>query len=205
MLTTMTPAPPARHLRAWPQRGQFDAGSVVTMGVFDGFHRGHQALVERARARARVLRLPSVLLTFDPHPLVVTCPDRAPRQLLTVDERVERALGLGIDHVLVLPFDKAMAATPAEEFVRGGLVERLRVRHVVVGENFRFGRCGAGDPDYLAEAGQWWEFDVDAVPLVEHEGQVCSSTAVRRLLADGDTETARRLLGRSAGRVLTTR
>lgn len=203
MFTTVThTARPDRHLRAWPEPRTFPGGSVVTMGVFDGFHRGHQALVDRARAHGRFLRLPTVLVTFDPHPLAVTCPERAPRQLLSVDERVRRALDLGLDHVLVLPFDKSMAATSAEDFVRDGLVERLEVRHVVVGENFRFGRCGAGDPDYLAEAGQWSGFSVDAVPLVQHDGQVCSSTAVRRLLAGGDRQAARALLGRSAERVL---
>lgn len=183
--------------------GQLEAGSVVTMGVFDGFHRGHQALVERTRGRARELRVPAVLLTFDPHPLAITCPERAPRHLLTVEERVARALALGIDHVVVLAFDKAMAATSAEEFVREGLVGRLGVRHIVVGQNFRFGRCGAGDPDYLAECGAWGGFTVDAVPLVQRGGQVCSSTAVRRLLAAGDTAAARDLLGRSATLVRT--
>ncbi|PUA82263.1 hypothetical protein [Nocardioides currus] len=202
MLTTLA-AP--RHLTDWPERDLFDLGTVVTMGVFDGFHRGHQTLVERARVRAAQLRVPSVLLTFDPHPLLVTCPERAPRQLLTVEERVETALELGVDHVLVLPFDRRTAATPASDFVRLGLVERLRVRHVVVGANFRFGRRGAGDPDFLAEAGEWHGFDVDAVSLVEQGGQVCSSTAVRGLLADGDTASARELLGRSADRVLAAR
>lgn len=203
MFTTPTPSTtPARHLRAWPEPDAFTSGSVVTMGVFDGFHRGHQALVEKARTRAHALHVPSVLVTFDPHPLVVTCPERAPRQLLDIEERVRRALDLGIDHVLVLPFDKSMAATSAEDFVWRGLVDRLHVRHVVVGENFRFGRCGAGDPAYLAEAGEWSGFTVDAVPLVQHGGQVCSSTAVRRLLAGGDRQAARALLGRSAERVL---
>lgn len=197
-------APLAHHLTAWPDPDQLSAGSVVTMGVFDGFHRGHQALVERARTRAARLRLPSVLLTFDPHPLLVTCPERAPKQLLSVEERVDSALDLGIDHVLVLPFDRETAVTPAEDFVRSGLVERLHARHVVVGANFRFGRHGSGDPDYLAKAGEWYGFDVEAVSLVEEGGRVCSSTEVRGLLANGDTTAARKLLGRSADRVLTT-
>lgn len=204
-MTTMTvTAPLARHLTAWPDPDQLSAGSVVTMGVFDGFHRGHQALAERARARAARLRLPSVLLTFDPHPLLVTCPERAPRQLLSVEERVDSALDLGIDHVLVLPFDREMAATTAEDFVRFGLAQRLHARHVVVGANFRFGRRGSGDPDHLARAGESYGFDVDAVSLVEHGGRVCSSTEVRGLLANGDTTAARELLGLSADRVLTT-
>ncbi|WP_442940232.1 hypothetical protein [Nocardioides sp. B-3] len=122
--------------------------------------------------------------------------------MLSVDERVDAALDLGIDHVLVLPFDRETAATSAEEFIRAGLVERLHARHVVVGENFRFGRCGAGDPDFPAASGEFFGFAVDAMPLVRHGGRVCSSTEVRGLLADGDTATARRLLGRSAGRVI---
>lgn len=204
-MTTMTlTAPLARHLTAWPDPDQLAAGSVVTMGVFDGFHRGHQALVQRARMRAARLRLPSVLLTFDPHPLLVTCPERAPKQLLSVEDRVDSALDLGIDHVIVLPFDRETAATLAEDFVRSGLVERLCTRHVVVGANFRFGRHSAGDPDYLAEAGEWYGFDVEAVSLVEQDGRVCSSTAIRGLLAGGDTAAARELLGRSADRVLST-
>lgn len=202
MTRTSTQTPLARHLTAWPEPGRFEHGSVVTMGVFDGFHRGHQALVRRARSRARELLVPSVLLTFDPHPLVLTCPERAPRQLLTVEERVQAALGLGIDHVLVLPFDRQTAATSAENFVRDGLVARLGARHVVVGANFRFGRGGTGDTDYLAEAGHWHGFDVDPVPLVEHRGRVCSSTTVRGLLARGDVAAARELLGRSADHVL---
>lgn len=177
-------------------------GSVVTMGVFDGFHRGHQALVERARTRAHVLGVASVLLTFDPHPLLLTCPERAPRQLLTLDERVAAALDLGIDHVLVLPFDRRMAATSAGDFIRAGLVERLHARHVVVGENFRFGRSGEGAPGSLAEAGRSFGFGVDTMPLVEHQGRVCSSTEVRRLLAAGDTAAAQALLGRSSAIVL---
>lgn len=198
---TCTATLPA-HLTAWPEPGRLLRGSVVTMGVFDGFHRGHQTLVQRARKRAAQLLVPSVLLTFDPHPLVLTCPERAPRQLLGVEERVQAALGLGIDHVLVLPFDRQLAATSPESFVRDGLVDRLGARHVVVGANFRFGRGGTGDTDYLQEAGHWHGFDVDAVPLVEHRGRVCSSTTVRGLLARGEVAAARELLGSSADRVL---
>jgi riboflavin kinase/FMN adenylyltransferase len=202
MLTMTHTTPLARHLTAWPEPGQLADGSVVTMGVFDGFHRGHQTLVRRARDRAHELLVPSVLLTFDPHPLVLTCPERAPKQLMTVTERVQTALALGIDHVLVLPFDRQVASTSAENFVHDGVVERLGARHVVVGANFRFGRGGTGDTDYLQEAGNWHGFDVDAVPLVEHRGRVCSSTNVRGLLAGGDLAAARELLGRSADRVL---
>lgn len=207
-LTRRTTPPPttsirlARHLTAWPHPDRLNRGSVVTMGVFDGFHRGHQALVERARAHAVAREVPSVLLTFDPHPLALTCPERAPTMLMTVEQRVEAALDLGIDHVLVLPFDRTLAATPAEDFVRDGLVDRLGARHVVVGANFRFGRGGAGDTGYLRDSGPRLGFTAESVALVEHRGRVCSSTTIRNLLATGDLAAARDLLGTSADRVL---
>lgn len=194
--------PLARHLTTWPERSRLDQGSVVTMGVFDGFHRGHQVLVERARAHAAALMVPSVLLTFDPHPLALTCPERVPRPLLTVEERVETALELGIDHVLVLPFNRHLAMTSAEDFVRHGLVDRLSARHVVVGANFRFGRGGAGDSDYLRIMGVQHGFTTESVPLVDRRGRVCSSTTIRNLLAAGDVAAASDLLGTSAERVL---
>src|SRR3546814_901758 len=134
----------------WPEPGEIGPhGSVVTMGVFDGFHRGHQALVRRARGHGARLRLPSLLVTFDPHPMLVTCPERTPRALLNVEQRVELALARGVDGVVVLPFTRATAATGAEDFVDAGLVGRLGMRTLVVGANFRCGRAGAGDVDFL--------------------------------------------------------
>lgn len=190
--------------RHWPTREEIDPhGSVVTMGVFDGFHRGHQALVRRAVEHGVRLRLPAVLVTFDPHPLLVTCPERAPRQLLSVDDRVDMALSLGVDGVVVVPFTRATAGTSAETFVADGLVARLGMRRLVVGSNFRCGRGGAGDVAYLRAAGAWHGFGVDAVDLVRVGEHRCSSTEVRRLLAAGDTETAGKLLGRHDPRLLT--
>ncbi|KQY56858.1 MULTISPECIES: hypothetical protein [unclassified Nocardioides] len=181
----------------WPSRDEIDPhGSVVTMGVFDGFHRGHQALARRAVGHGARLRLPTLLVTFDPHPMLVTCPERAPRALLDVDDRVDLALAHGVDGVVVLPFTKATAATPAESFVADGLVARLGVRSLVVGSNFKCGRAGAGDVDYLRAAGAWHGFRVDALDLVRVGERTCSSTEVRRLLADGDVDAAAQLLGR---------
>lgn len=187
----------------WPTRAEIDPhGSVATMGVFDGFHRGHQALVRRAVETGKRLRLPTLLVTFDPHPLVVTCPERAPRALLGVEDRVDLALSQGVDGVVVLPFTRATAATPAETFVSDGLVARLGIRTLVVGSNFRCGRGGAGDVDYLRAAGAWHGFSVDALDLVRVGDHTCSSTEVRRLLAAGDVETAGQLLGRHDPRLL---
>lgn len=189
----------------WPLAGLFPFGSVVTMGVFDGFHRGHEALARRTVAQAQTLGLPAVLVTFTPHPLVVLAPGAAPRQLMAIEDRVRHALTLGIDTVVVLPFTASLAFQSAADFVADGLVGRLGVRQLVVGENFRCGRGGEGDVARLAELGTAHGFEVDAVDLVDAAGQRCSSTEVRRRLASGDVAGARELLGRDDRRVLVAR
>lgn len=193
--------PQQRVWRDWPALGQLDA-SVVTVGVFDGFHRGHVALVGAALAEGRRLGIPTVLVTFEPHPLVVLAPDRAPLQLLSVDDRVDQALGLGVAGVVVLPFSRELAAQPAAGFVEQGLVGRLGVRSLVVGDNFRCGRGGEGDVAFLAEAGGRLGFEVSGVDLVRHGDRTCSSTEVRRALAAGDVEAALDVLGRSDPRIV---
>lgn len=192
-------------LTDWPLAGSFPGGSVVTIGVFDGFHRGHEALVQRTVGHAARLNLPAVLVTFSPHPLTVLSPGAAPRQLLSLPERAAHAHSLGIDVVVVLPFTAALAAQPVADFVSGGLVDRLDVRHLVVGNNFRCGREGEGDVVRLAELGAAHGYRVDAVDLVQAAGQRCSSTEVRRRLAVGDLAGARQLLGRDDQRVLVPR
>lgn len=134
---------PGRVFHGWPEMRL--PGSVVTMEVFDGFHRGHVALVDSACEQGRRLGQPAVLVTFSPHPLTVLAPERTPRQLLSIEDRVELALTLGVDAVVVLPFNADLAAVPAEDFVADGLVGRLGVRDLVVGDNFRCGRGGDGD------------------------------------------------------------
>lgn len=194
-----TPHPP-RVWRVWPELGELDA-SVATVGVFDGFHRGHVALVEATLSEGRRLGLPTVLVTFEPHPLVVLAPDRAPLQLLSVDDRVEQALALGVDGVVVLPFTRELAAQPAADFVEQGLVGRLGVRSLVVGDNFHCGRGGEGDVAYLTDAGRRLGFEVSGVGLVRHGERTCSSTEVRRALAVGDVARALDVLGRRDPRV----
>lgn len=186
----------------WPPAGTFAAGSVVTIGVFDGFHRGHEALVRRTVGHARRLGLPAVLVTFSPHPLVVLARGAAPRQLMAIEDRVRHALSLGVDAVVVLPFTVSLALESAADFVADGLVDRLGIRLLVVGDNFRCGRGGEGDVARLAGLGRDHGFGVDAVDLVEAAGERCSSTEVRRRLARGDVAGARELLGRDDQRVL---
>lgn len=186
----------------WPPAELFPRGSVVTMGVFDGFHRGHQELLARAVARGRESDLPVVLVTFDRHPLAVLAPERAPAQLMAVADRVAHSLSHGVDHVVVLPFTRELAALSADDFVRAGLADRLRCRSLVVGSNFRCGNGGAGDLAFLTPTGRRLGFDVEGVDLVQHKARTCSSTAIRQALASGDVTVARELLGREDSRIL---
>jgi riboflavin kinase/FMN adenylyltransferase len=192
----------SRSFFGWPPEGILVGGSVVTIGVFDGFHRGHEALVRRTVEEARRLDLPAVLVTFSPHPVAILAPASAPRQLMSVDDRVAHALSLGIDTVVVLPFTIALSVQPVADFVADGLVATLGVRRLVVGDNFRCGRGGEGDIARLVRLGRRHGFRVEAVDLVEAAGEYCSSTEVRRRLARGDLAGAREMLGRDDHRVL---
>jgi riboflavin kinase/FMN adenylyltransferase len=169
---------------------------AVTVGNFDGVHRGHQALVKEAVAGA-----PSggtvVVLTFDPHPSRVLSPDRAPSSLMTVDQKAEVLGGLGVHKLAVLPFTRELALkTPeafADEVLRGALGARL----VVVGSNFRFGRGREGDVAGLAALGDSLGFEVRGVEPLWHEGAPISSSRVREALARGAVAAAHALLGRA--------
>jgi riboflavin kinase/FMN adenylyltransferase len=170
--------------------------SVVTIGVFDGVHRGHQRIVARAQAAAADLALPVVVVTFDPHPVEVVRPGSHPPLLCGMRRRTELLAGLGVSAVCVLPFTYEFSQLGPDEFVRAVLVDRLHAAHVVVGENFRFGHRAAGDVALLADLGEKYDFTAEGVPLLTDGGQTISSTAVRALLADGDVVGAARDLGR---------
>lgn len=171
------------------------AGSAVTIGNFDGVHRGHRAVVERTRAAAERAGLPVVAVTFDPHPMAVLRPDHAPQMLTTLEERTALLTDAGVDHVLALPFDLAMASWSPQEFVDRVLVEALRARAVVVGANFRFGHRASGDVAFLVAAGERAGFTAEGVEL-DGGPQVWSSTYVRTCLAAGDVAGAAEALGR---------
>jgi riboflavin kinase / FMN adenylyltransferase len=185
--------------------------TVVTIGVFDGVHRGHQRIVYRALARAAELRLPAVAITFDPMPEYVLRPETKPPMLTTVPRRLELLGELGLDGVYVIHFTEDFATHSPEEFVQLVLVDKLRAVDVVVGANFRFGRRAAGDVTTLTELGRTEAgFMVDAIELAgadpsgqnpdstgqNPDSQVYSSSWIRDRIAAGDVEAAAEALGR---------
>jgi riboflavin kinase/FMN adenylyltransferase len=169
---------------------------AVTIGNFDGVHRGHQALVGAAIAEARSASGTSVVLTFDPHPSRVLSPERAPLALMTLEQKAEVLEGLGLDRLLVLPFTPELARESPGAFARSLLAETLGARAVVVGANFRFGRNRAGDVALLRQLGAGLGFEVRAVAPVLEDGAPINSTRIREALARGAVESARVLLGR---------
>ncbi len=170
--------------------------SVVTIGVFDGVHRGHQHIIGKAVAAARDAQLRSVVVTFDPHPLQVLRPDACPTSLTDVDYRGGLIAQLGVDGLCVLPFTREFSQLSPEDFVNDLLVGRLNAAHVVVGENFRFGHKAAGDTKLLMQLGERLGFTVEAVALAGTGDTVFSSTYVRACVESGDVAAARRALGR---------
>jgi riboflavin kinase / FMN adenylyltransferase len=171
--------------------------SVVTIGVFDGVHRGHQAVVGRAATLARRLGLPVVVVTFDPNPILVIRPEVAPPALVPIRTRAELLLAAGADHVLVLPFGRERSEQSAEDFVDDVIVGLLRAKAVVVGGDFRFGHRAAGDVVLLERLGKERDFVVDRVePVGEDRIERWSSTYVRKRVAAGDVAAAEDALGR---------
>lgn len=181
------------------------AGSVVCIGAFDGLHRGHRALIDRARARANQLGLPLVVLSFEPLPREYFQPSDPPARLLLPAAKFAGLRALGVDAVGLLRFNAAMQAMTAGDFVQRVLVDKLRAREVWVGPDFRFGHRRAGDVALLERLGAEAGFVTHALPLVGHDGERVSSTALRAAVASGDFVRAEALLGRPyaiAGRVV---
>jgi len=171
--------------------------SVVTVGMFDGVHRGHRALLDRVAAEAAARGLPAGAVTFDRHPLEVLRPDARPPLLTTLDRKIALLGAAGMDFVLVLAFTKELSQVTAEAFAVEVLLDGVGARAIVVGENFRFGNKAAGDPALLAELGRPRGVEVVAVPLHADDGEAVSSTRIRAELARGDVRAAASLLGRA--------
>ena len=170
--------------------------SVVTIGVFDGVHRGHQRIVGRAAQVGKQRGLPVVVITFDPHPDEVTRPGSHPPFLCSARRRAELLSGLGADAVCVVPFTLEFSRLAPDDFVRTVLVERMHAAVVVVGEDFRFGHKAAGDVQLLAKLGEKYEFTTEGMPLLVADGTTISSTSIRQMLAEGDVAAAAKALGR---------
>jgi len=186
-------------MQRWRGAAQAPRGwgrSVVTIGVFDGVHRGHQATIGYAVKRARELGEASVVLTFDPHPSEVVRPGSHPAVLTTQERKAELIEELGVDALCVEPFTREFSKLSAEEFVHDVLVEDLHAAEVVVGENFRFGHKAAGDVELLERLGRRFGFTVTAAPLLADDATVYSSTYVRSCVAGGDVAAAAAALGR---------
>jgi riboflavin kinase/FMN adenylyltransferase len=170
--------------------------SVVTIGVFDGVHRGHSEIIGHAVKRARELGVQSVVVTFDPHPSEVVRPGSHPPVLTEPARKAELVEQLGVDVLCVLPFTLEFSRLPAEEFVHDVLVANLHAALVVVGENFRFGHRAAGDIALLQRLGRTFGFGVEAAPLLADDSTVFSSTYIRSCVDAGDVTAAARALGR---------
>ena len=171
-------------------------GGIVALGNFDGFHKGHQAVVARAVSRARAEGRPALVATFDPHPVRFFKPDLPPFRLTTLDQR-ERLFGAaGADAMLVFHFGAELASVTAPDFVADYLVSRIGAAGVVTGEDFTFGKGRGGNIEVLKMLGQANRLSVDAVAPVAEDGEAISSSRIRKALEAGDCETAARLLTR---------
>ncbi|MER5465882.1 MULTISPECIES: bifunctional riboflavin kinase/FAD synthetase [unclassified Streptomyces] len=174
--------------------------SVVTIGSYDGVHRGHQLIIGRTVERARELGVQSVVVTFDPHPSEVVRPGSHPPLLAPHHRRAELMAELGVDAVLILPFTTEFSKLSPADFIVKVLVDKLHARAVIEGPNFRFGHKAAGNVAYLAELGATYDYEVELVDLfvsgAAGGGEPFSSTLTRRLVAEGDVEGAAEILGR---------
>ena len=173
--------------------------TVLTLGVFDGLHLGHQLIIGRVVERARAAGAVPTVITFDPHPRAVLHPESAPPLLQTFDQKVEAFGVLGVEQAIVIRFTRDFASRSAEEFLRDVVYERLQAREVYLGRGFAFGRGREGDINLLRRVSGELSFFADEVPEVRLRGQRISSSRIRELLASGQVNLARRMLGRPYG------
>lgn len=176
-----------------------EQGSVVTVGEYDGVHRGHRTVISEMHRMAAERGCATAVVTFDRHPATIVRPDSAPLLLCDLDHKLELLAETGVDYTLVVEFTPEQAEVPAEMFARQVLVDCLQARAVVVGADFHFGQGRRGNVETLGAVGEEFGYEVVGLPLVKQltgEGEVISSTSIRAALSEGDVEKAHRLLGR---------
>jgi len=184
-----------RELDACPKTSQ---GHALTIGVYDGLHHGHRAVIRATRQAADMLGAKLAVVTFDPHPAYVLRPENAPLLLNSLEQKLELMEAEGVETVVVVPFNAQRATETPEEFVKAVMVDCLNAQAVVVGHDFHFGQDRAGNVEVLTELGRQYGFEVEGLQLLARpDGKVesISSTAIRRALAGGEIRTANRLLG----------
>jgi riboflavin kinase / FMN adenylyltransferase len=170
-------------------------GAYVAIGNFDGLHRGHQSIIAALSERARTAGAPALMLTFEPHPRDVFAPAPFMFRLTEGDAKARLAEAMGLDGIIILPFDKAFSQNEAEVFVETMLVEQLGVRGVIVGADFHFGRQRRGTPAFLKDAGERLGFAVETLGLMDEGDEPISSSRIRAALSEGAVAAANRLLG----------
>ena len=173
--------------------------TVLTLGVFDGLHLGHQQIMQTVVERARLLGAVPTAITFDPHPRAVLSPDNAPPMLQTLDQRLGAFEVLGIEQAIIIGFNREFAANSAEDFLRDVIFKRLKAQEVYLGKGFAFGKNRAGNIDLLRQISQELGFFADEVDEVTLRGQRISSSRIRQLLLGGNINLARAMLGRPYG------
>ncbi len=172
------------------------SGCVATIGNFDGLHLGHQHVINQLKAVAEIKNLPSVVIVFEPQPVEYFAPEKAPRRLARFRDKINHLSDMGIDIMVCLHFNKQLAQLSAEQFVGKILIDRLNLKHLVIGDDFRFGKKRCGDFKFLQQSGHKLGFEVENSHTLLIDDQRVSSTRIRQCLAENDMLQARQLLGR---------
>jgi len=172
------------------------SGCVATIGNFDGVHLGHQAILQQLKKQGAEHQLPTVVMMFEPQPREFFAPDQAPARLANMSEKLQDLASFGVDYVLCLPFNQKLRSMSADQFIQTILLDGLRIRHLIVGDDFRFGCDRTGDYQLLQKAGQESGFSVEDTKTFEVEGERVSSTRIRDCLSANDLDAVNKLLGR---------
>ena len=172
------------------------SGCVATIGNFDGVHLGHQAILQQLKKQGEEHQLPTVVMMFEPQPREFFAPDQAPARLANMSEKLQDLANFGIDYVLCLPFNQKLRSMSADQFIQSILLDGLKISHLIVGDDFRFGCDRTGDYQLLQNVGSKFGFSVEDTKTFELEGRRVSSTRVRECLGANDLESVNKLLGR---------